>query len=171
MFLKFDGRHVAPLVLAAALSLTAVPHRAMADSVADFYRGKTVTIFVGFSVGGGYDLHARTLARHMVKHLPGAPTIIVKNSPGGSGLTLINTLYNTAPRDGTQFGTFDRAIPLEPLFESTKARFDPLKMNWIGSSDNDGSTCLAWHDAAVKTFEDVKKQELIVGEPGKCLTM
>ena len=125
-----------------------------------------MTIFVGFSAGGGYDLHARILARHMVKHLPGAPTIIVKNAPGGSGLSLINQLYNTAPRDGTQFATVDRAIPLEPLIEGGHARFDPLKMNWIGSSDNDGSTCLAWHDAAVKTFDDLKTQELIVGATG-----
>ena len=139
--------------------------RAQAESVADFYRGKTVTIFVGFSAGGGYDLHARMLARHMVKHLPGAPTIIVKNLPGGSGMTLINQIYNTAPRDGTQFATIDRAIPLDPLFDN-RALFEPLKMNWIGSSDNDGSTCLAWHDAAVKTFDDVRKQELIVGSTG-----
>jgi tripartite-type tricarboxylate transporter receptor subunit TctC len=149
----------------AAFGVLCAAPRAEAESVADFYRGKTVTISVGFSAGGGYDLHARMLARHMVKHLPGAPTIIVKNSPGGSGLTLINQIYNTAPRDGTQFATVDRSIPLEPLFAS-KALFDPLKMNWIGSSDNDGSTCLAWRDAAVKTFDDVRKEELIVGATG-----
>ena len=166
MHVKFDGRRIAPLLLAASLGLVSVTPGAKAESVADFYRGKTVTIFVGFSAGGGYDLHARLLARYMVKHLPGAPTIIVKNLPGGSGLTLINNIYNTAPRDGTQFATFDRAIPLEPLFESSQARFDPLKMNWIGSSDNDGSTCVAWHDAAVKTFDDLKTNQLVVGATG-----
>jgi hypothetical protein len=106
------------------------------------------------------------LARHMAKHLPGSPTIIVKNMPGGSGLSLINNMYNTAPRDGTEFATFDRAIPLEPLFESKEARFDPLKMNWIGSSDNDGSTCVAWRDAAVKTFDDLMTHQLVVGATG-----
>jgi tripartite-type tricarboxylate transporter receptor subunit TctC len=136
------------------------------DAVANFYRGKTITIGVGFTAGGGYDLHARTLARHMGKHIPGNPSIVVKNVPGAAGLVLANQLYNTAPKDGTEFATFDRAIPLEPLVAPERARFDSLKLNWIGSTDNDVSTCFAWHTSPVKTFADVLKRELLVGGTG-----
>jgi tripartite-type tricarboxylate transporter receptor subunit TctC len=139
---------------------------ACADPVADFYRGRTVTVSVGFSAGGGYDLHARTLARYLGRHIPGMPSIVVKNAPGAAGLTLVNSLYNSAARDGTEIATFDRAIPLEPLLEPDTARFDPLQLNWIGSTDNDASTCYAWHTAAVKTMDDLMRQELIVGATG-----
>ena len=136
------------------------------DAVADFYRGKTITIGVGFTAGGGYDLHARTLARHIGRHIPGNPSIVVKNVPGAAGLILANQLYNTAPKDGTEIATFDRAIPLEPLVAPDRARFDSLKFNWIGSTDNDVSTCFSWHSSPVKTFEDVLERELLVGGTG-----
>jgi len=136
------------------------------DPVANFYRGKTITIGVGFTAGGGYDLHARTLARHFGKHIPGNPSIVVKNVPGAAGLVLANALANTAPKDGTEIATFDRAIPLEPLVSPDRARFDALKLNWIGSTDNDVSTCFAWHAARVKTFDDLLQHELVVGGTG-----
>jgi tripartite-type tricarboxylate transporter receptor subunit TctC len=136
------------------------------DSVADFYRGKTITISVGFSAGGGYDLHARTLARLFGKHLPGNPSVVVKNVPGAAGLVLMNALSNTLPKDGTEFATFDRGMALEPLLDPEKARFDSLKLNWIGSTDNDASTCFSWHTSPVKTFDDLLKQELIVSGTG-----
>src|SRR5580693_6381847 len=116
---------------------------ARAQSVADFYRGRTLTISVGLSAGGGYDLHARVLARFFGKHLPGAPAIVVKNAPGAGGLTLVNALYSTLARDGTELATFERGILLEPLLDAARARFDPLRFNWIGSTDNDASTCLS----------------------------
>jgi tripartite-type tricarboxylate transporter receptor subunit TctC len=136
------------------------------NSVADFYRGKTINISVGFTAGGGYDLHARTLARVLAKHVPGSPNIVVKNVPGAAGLVLANSLYSVLPKDGTEIATFDRAIPLEPLLDPGQARFDALKLNWIGSTDNDASTCYAWHTAPVKTLQDLMKQELIVGATG-----
>ena len=136
------------------------------DAVASFYRGKTITIGVGFTAGGGYDLHARTLARHMGRHIPGNPNIVVKNVPGAAGLVLANQLYNTAAQDGTDIATFDRAIPLEPLVAPERARFDSLKFNWIGSTDNDVSTCFSWHASPVKTFDDVLRRELVVGGTG-----
>lgn len=136
------------------------------DAVASFYRGKTITISVGFTAGGGYDLHARTLARHMGRHIPGSPNIVVKNVPGAAGLILANQLYNTLPKDGTEIATFDRAIPLEPLVAPERARFDSLKLNWIGSTDNDVSTCFSWHAASVKTFNDLYTRELVVGGTG-----
>jgi tripartite-type tricarboxylate transporter receptor subunit TctC len=139
---------------------------AAAQPVADFYRGRTITISVGLSVGGGYDLHARVLARYLGKHVPGAPAILVKNAPGAGGLTLVNSLYSALARDGTELATFERGILLEPLLDTNQARFDPLRFSWIGSTDNDASTCLSWHTSAVKTMDDVMRQELIVGGTG-----
>lgn len=136
------------------------------DAVAKFYRGKTVTINVGFTAGGGYDLHARTLARHLGRHIPGNPNILVKNVPGAAGLVLANQLANTLAQDGTELATFDRAIPLEPLVSPDRARFDALKLNWIGSTDNDVSTCFSWHASRVKTMDDVFQHELVVGGTG-----
>jgi tripartite-type tricarboxylate transporter receptor subunit TctC len=154
------------LALWLALAALALPAPAAAQPVADFYRGRTVTISVGLSAGGGYDLHARVLARYFAKHLPGAPAIVVKNAPGAGGLTLVNALYSTLARDGTELATFERGILLEPLLEASPARFDPLRFGWIGSTDNDASTCLSWHTAAVKTMDDVMHRELIVGGTG-----
>src|SRR5688572_17093985 len=134
---RFAARSVGCLV-ACTVALLAAEASAQ-DAVATFYRGKTITIGVGFTAGGGYDLHARTLARHMGKHIPGNPNIVVKNAPGAAGLILANQLFNTAPKDGTEFATFDRAIPLEPLVAPERARFDTLKFNWVGSTDNDVS--------------------------------
>ena len=153
------------LSLAAAAALTASQAGAQ-DAIANFYRGKTITISVGFSAGGGYDLHARTLARLFGKHVPGNPTVVVKNVPGAGGLMLMNALSNTLPKDGTEFATFDRGMALEPLLDPDKARYDSRKLNWIGSTDNDASTCFAWHTAAVKTFDDVLQHELIVSGTG-----
>jgi tripartite-type tricarboxylate transporter receptor subunit TctC len=154
------------LALSLALVALALPPPAAAQSVADYYRGRTVTISVGLSAGGGYDLHARVLARYFGKHLPGTPAIVVKNAPGAGGLTLVNSLYSTLARDGTEVATFERGILLEPLLDAAQARFDPLRFNWIGSTDNDASTCLSWHTAAVKTMDDALRQELIVGGTG-----
>jgi tripartite-type tricarboxylate transporter receptor subunit TctC len=159
-----SGRSI--LCLALAWFLCAPAARADSQAVADFYRGKTVTISVGLSAGGGYDLHARLLAKYFGKHLPGAPAVVVKNAPGAGSLTLVNALFATLPHDGTELATFERGITLEPLLESQQARFDPLKLGWIGSSDNDASTCLAWHTAAVKSMDDAMRQELIVGGTG-----
>jgi tripartite-type tricarboxylate transporter receptor subunit TctC len=152
-------------LLACTLIVATTPAFAQ-DPIASFYRGKTITIGVGFTAGGGYDLHARTLARHLGRHVPGNPNIVVKNVPGAAGLTLVNALANTAPKDGTEIATFDRAIPLEPLVSPERARFDALKLNWIGSTDNDVSTCFAWHTARVKTLDDLLKHELVVGGTG-----
>jgi tripartite-type tricarboxylate transporter receptor subunit TctC len=150
----------------AAVWLAASSVPAAAQSVANFYSGKTLVINVGFTAGGGYDLHARTLGRFLGKHIPGNPTVVVKNVPGAAGLTLVNSLYNSLARDGTEIATFDRALPLEPLTNPERARFDALKLNWIGSTDDDVSTCFAWHTAQVKTFDDLLQHELIVGGTG-----
>jgi tripartite-type tricarboxylate transporter receptor subunit TctC len=97
-------------------------------------------------------------ARHFGQHLPGAPSVVVKNSPGAAGLSLVNSIYNTAPKDGTELATFDRGIPLDPLLHGVNTQFDPLALVWVGSTDNDASTCYSWHSSPVKTMDDLMKE-------------
>ena len=153
--------------IGAFLAVLPFCQHSLAQPAADFFRGRAITISVGLSAGGGYDLHARVFARYFGKHVPGAPAIVVKNAPGAAGLSLVNSFYNTAPKDGSELATFDRGIPLEPLLHGTaNTRFDPLRLVWLGSTDNDASTCFSWHSSPVKTLGDVMKQELIVGGTG-----
>lgn len=127
-------RGLGAAALAPALMLLAAPFTDVAKGE-DFYRGKTVTIIVGYTPGGGYDLYARTLGRHLGKHLPGNPNVIVQNMAGAGSLRAANHLFTTAPADGTQFGTFSRTLPLLALTESgDNVRFDPLKFTWIGTT-------------------------------------
>jgi tripartite-type tricarboxylate transporter receptor subunit TctC len=136
---------------------------AYAQSPAEFYRGKTIELDIGYSAGGAYDVYARTLARHIGKHIPGNPTVVPKNVEGAGSLRLANTLYNAAPKDGTVIGTIGRGTGLDPLFGNKGAQFDGNKFNWIGSANNEVSICLAWHTTGIKTFEDVLTKELVVG--------
>jgi tripartite-type tricarboxylate transporter receptor subunit TctC len=152
--------------IAAVLVLTGASGRASAQSVADFYRGKTVSIHIGYAPGGAYDLSARVLARHMGRHIPGEPTVVPKNMPGAGSLKVANYLYGVAPRDGTEFGIFGRTIPIDPLLGSQGAQFEALKFTWIGSTSNEVSTCVSWHTSPVKTAADLYNNELVVGAAG-----
>jgi tripartite-type tricarboxylate transporter receptor subunit TctC len=139
---------------------------AQAQSVADFYKGKTINIVVGSDVGGGYDLTARTVARHLARHIPGQPTIIVQNRPGAGSITASNYVYEIAPKDGTVIGAVQRPIPFQVLFGDTGVRFDVRRMHWIGSTTNEVGVVVAWHTAPHKTFDDVYKKEMLVGGTG-----
>jgi tripartite-type tricarboxylate transporter receptor subunit TctC len=136
------------------------------DAVADFYRGKQVTIMVGFTPGGSSSLYAQGVARHMGRLLPGNPSFIVQHVPGASGLVLANNLYNTVPRDGTAFGITGRTAPIEPLLGQANAKFDGRRFSWIGTANVEYTTCIAWHTAPVKTLADAMTTELIVGGSG-----
>ena len=121
---------------AAALAGAALGgHEAQAQSVEAFYKGKTVTLAIGSDVGGGYDTYGRIIARHLGKYIPGNPTIVPKNMPGGGGLQLLNHMYNVAPKDGTTIGASQQLAPSEPLLASdnSNAKFDPLQFQWLGS--------------------------------------
>jgi tripartite-type tricarboxylate transporter receptor subunit TctC len=144
----------------------ALAGRVHADSVEAFYSGRTVTLFVGFDPGGGYDAYARILARHIGKHIPGAPTLVVKNMPGAGSIKLMNYLAEAAPRDGTAFGTVNRSVPTQPLLAPEGVGYDPLRMSWIGSTTDEVSICVSRGDSPVKTWQDVLRQELIVGGTG-----
>ena len=129
-----------PLTAAVALGLTVMPASA-ADSVAEFYNGKSIALLIGFGPGGGYDSYSRTLARHLGKHIPGQPTIVPQNMPGAGGLAAANFLYNVAPADGLTLGMFGPFNALEPLFGNASARFNPTKFTWIGKMDVDAGGC------------------------------
>jgi len=147
-------------------AIAAIPERAQADAVSDFYRGKTVTIIVGYTAGGGYDLYARALGRHMGKHLPGNPNFIVQNITGAGSLNAANPLYNVAAKDGTVFATFGRGLPMEPLIGTAKVQFDATKFTWLGSGANEISICATWHTSPVKTWADMLKTSFAVGGEG-----
>jgi tripartite-type tricarboxylate transporter receptor subunit TctC len=152
-------------LIASGIAICPLPAAAQ-DAVADFYRGKQVTIMVGFSPGGSSSLYAQGIARHLGRFLPGNPNVIVQHVPGASGLVLANNLYNTVTRDGTAFGVTGRTAPIEPLLGNANARFDGRKFSWIGTANVEYTTCIAWHSAPVKTLEDAMKTELIVGGSG-----
>jgi tripartite-type tricarboxylate transporter receptor subunit TctC len=137
-----------------------------AQSPADFYKGKNIDLYIGYSAGGGYDVYARSLARHMGRFIPGNPTIVPKNMPGAGSLVLANWLYNVAPKDGTAFGIIGRGTAFDPLLGSTKAQFDAAKFNWIGSMNDEVSVCVAWHTTGITKLEQVKQNELTVGGTG-----
>jgi tripartite-type tricarboxylate transporter receptor subunit TctC len=121
--------------IAAVLVLAATAARA--DPVADFYRGKTIRIVVGFGSGGGYDVYARVLSRHLGRHIPGNPNVVVQNMPGAGGLRAANFIYAAAPKDGTTIGTFSRDMPLlAVLGTNSGVQFDPRKFTWLGSSSS-----------------------------------
>ena len=153
--------------LGATALLTLLPLApAWADSVADFYKDKTVELYIGYSVGGGYDTYARLLANHMGKYIPGKPNIIAKNMPGAGSAKLANWLYNVAPKDGTAIGEIGRGTGFDPLFKIAGAQFDGTKFNWLGSANDEVSVCVAWQGVGVTKFEDVLEKDLIVGGTG-----
>jgi tripartite-type tricarboxylate transporter receptor subunit TctC len=153
-------------LVAAILIAVSSAGMACADPVADFYRGKTVSVFIGFGPGGGYDLSARVLARHMGRHIPGQPTLVPRNMPAAGSLQLANYLYSVAPRDGSEFGIFGRTLPIDPLIGTPGVQFDALKFTWLGSTSNEVSTCVAWHTSPVKTASDLFENQLLVGAAG-----
>ncbi len=127
------------------------------DDISDFYKGKVVTIMVGTAPGGGYDTTARIFATNLSKHIPGNPSVVVQNVPGGGGLKAAVTLYNVSPKDGTALGDFSANVILEPLYGNAQATYDSSKFEWIGSMDVDVQACGVWRGAGVgiKTLDDL----------------
>jgi tripartite-type tricarboxylate transporter receptor subunit TctC len=152
------GRYSAAVVLL-ALSATC----SHAQTPAEFYKGKTVELYIGYSVGGGYDLYARVLARHIGKHIPGNPTVVPKNMEGAGSLRLANWLYRVAPKDGTALGTIGRGTGFDPVLGEPGAQFDGTKFTWIGSANEEVSVCVAWQNSGVASFDQLLTKELTVG--------
>ena len=148
----------------ALLALAGSPSQA--DEIADFYRGKSVSLVVSTAAGGGYDLWARLLSRHFSRHIPGNPNVIVQNTPGSGGLRVMNQLNSVSPRDGTVLAIVHSTAPFTPLLEPQRANFDAKSYGWIGSMTRESSLCIGWSTAAAKNFEDLKTHQMIVGSTG-----
>lgn len=163
-----DTTRLVPVVMALGLAGTATT--ALADPVADFYKGKSLTILVGYGEGGGYDTNTRILARHYGKHIPGTPTIVVQNMPGAGSMKVANSVYNVSPKDGTVLGVFASSTALEPLFGNDAAKYDPRLYEWVGSMHRDIAACAVWKGAGqgIKTLEDLIKapNEVVFGSTG-----
>jgi tripartite-type tricarboxylate transporter receptor subunit TctC len=147
----------AAMAAAALMAASALPSTATADPVADFYRGKTVTMFVGFDAGGGYDTTARILTRHFGRHIPGNPNVIVSNMSGAGSMVALNYLYNAAAKDGTAMAMFSATIILEPMLGNKKAQFEPGKFGYIGNIHTDINSCGVWRSTGIRTFDELMK--------------
>jgi tripartite-type tricarboxylate transporter receptor subunit TctC len=149
------------LALAAAALFGAAP--AAAD---DFYKGKTINIIVGFGPGGGYDIYARMLARHLGKHIPGNPNVVVQNMEGAGGVRAANHVYNVAPKDGTVIAGVNQGAAMFKLLGGKGAQYDPAKFQWLGSMAASNNTVYVWHTSGIKTLDDAKTREVSMAGSG-----
>ena len=147
------------LALATCAAAALLPGAAMAQE-------KPFNVYIGYSAGGGYDVYGRLVSRHIGRHLPGKPNVVVNNMPGAGSMRLSNWLYNVAPKDGSAMGTVARGIAFDTLLGQPGAQFDATKFNWIGSANDEVSVCVAWHTSGVSKFEQVLEKELVVGGTG-----
>jgi tripartite-type tricarboxylate transporter receptor subunit TctC len=160
MIMRFSRRGLLGLAALAAFS-------GPVSAQSDFYKGKTVTIILSSAAGGGYDVLGRFIAQHLPKHLPGNPTVIVKNMPGAGGIVAANFLYNVAPKDGLTVGGLQNNVPFEPLFGTKEAQFDPTKFIWLGTPSRETAILAVSGTTPVDNWEQVKTTEITVGSSGK----
>lgn len=137
-----------------------------AQPAADFFRGRQITMLVGSGSGGGYDVYARVWARHVVRYIPGQPTIVAKNMPAAAGIAAANALVNNSDRDGLTIAALPNGVSMDPLAGNTQARFDPLALNWVGSIGKLQNICATWHTSTVKTIGAAREREIIVAAAG-----
>jgi tripartite-type tricarboxylate transporter receptor subunit TctC len=147
-------------------ALCAFAQPTAADEVADFYRGKTVSVVVGHEVGTGFDIYARTLARHLGRHIAGGPNVVVQNMVGASGVAAANWLNDVAPKDGTVMATFVHTVAFEPLFGNRSAKFDPAKLAWIGNMEESIGLCGVSKASGIGRFDDLRERETAFGATG-----
>lgn len=155
-------------VAAGALALAAaLPAQASQDDVAAFYKGKTITMYIGFSAGGGYDAYARLILRHMLRFIPGKPRGVAKQYTGAGGVRVLNAIYNVLPQDGTSLVAAGRSVIAQPLFRNAdKAKYDGSKFKWLGSANQESSLCVFWHESKFKTTEDLLGKSPAMGGVG-----
>jgi tripartite-type tricarboxylate transporter receptor subunit TctC len=152
--------------LAGLAILTLVRQPASAQSVEDFYKSHPITMLVGSGAGGGYDVYARTFARHWSQHIPGHPDIVPKNMPAAAGLAAASTLYNNADRDGSVIGAFTNGTTMDPLFGNPGAHYDPLRFEWLGSIGKLENVCVTWHTSPVRTIAQARARQVMVAAAG-----
>ncbi len=155
------------VVAAAAVLAQGTTAARAADPVADFYSGKNVQLVIGYAPGGGYDIYARALARHMARHIPGNPSIVVQNMPGAGSIKAANYLYNIAPKDGTAFGGFSRGAFLDPLLgRGDGVQYVAAKYGWLGSISNEVGVCAFRSDSGIATWRDMQTKSYVIGSTG-----
>jgi tripartite-type tricarboxylate transporter receptor subunit TctC len=154
------------LTVVAAATAAFAATSALASDVADFYRGKTVNIIVGFGPGGGYDLYARMLARHLGKHIPGNPSVVVQNMDGAGGVRAANHVYNVAPKDGTVIAGVNQGAAMYKLLSGKGAQYEPARFQWIGSMASSNNTIYVWHSSGIKSLDDAKAREVSMAGSG-----
>ena len=149
--------------IGSAAALLVLGGLACAAGIEDFYRGRNVTMVIGYSVGGGYDAYARLLGRYFGKHIPGNPAIVPEQMTGAGSLRSANFIYSVAAKDGSVFGTFSRSMGISPLVD--KAEFDSRKFTWLGSVTDDNTICVTWNTSPIKNWDDfVNKPSKFGGE-------
>src|SRR5262245_2426481 len=158
------------LAIAAAVGVL-TPALAQADAIEDFFRGKTVTVVLGYPGTGSNGLYARTVAQHIGKHIPGRPTVILRQMPGAGSLVAANHLANVAPRDGTSLGLIAATIPLEERLGAPNVKFKAAEFNWIGRVANGMNMAFVWSRLPVKTIKDVFEREVLMGASGRSSTV
>jgi tripartite-type tricarboxylate transporter receptor subunit TctC len=139
---------------------------AHADPVADFYRGRTISWILSAGAGGGYASYAQAFAPYFSAHIPGKPNIVIQNMPGGGGIRAMLYLDAVAPKDGTTLGLVHSSVPFAPLYGIKAAKFDPRRMNWIGSIDAATGICVAWHSSGIASWQDLLTRPFVVGGTG-----
>jgi len=159
-------RVVLPLSVLPAVAACFAVAAATAQTPEGAFAGKTITMLIGFGPGGGYDLWARVIARHIGKHLPGNPTVVPQNLEGAGSYRATNFIYNVAPKDGTTIGAISRDVVLGPLTGAPGAQFDATKFSWLGTPAIESNVCIAYHTAPVKNVDDLKQKELVVADTG-----
>lgn len=151
---------------AAILGATQAPARADDAAVEAFYKGKTINFICALAAGGGYDQYARALARHLERHIPGKPAIVVQNMTGAAGMRATNWLYAAAPRDGLTIGITQRSVLVEPLYGTKEATFDPTKFSWLASLNEEAFIAVAWKGRGLDSLRDAQTREFPVAADG-----
>ena len=154
------------LLTSAVLAVALLPYAARAQTVEEFYRGKTITVIFTGAQGSIYDVSARILMRHMANHIPGNPSVITKAMTGGGHVIGTNWLFNVAPQDGTALGSIGEAIPITQVLEPQNIKFDVAKFHWLGNPSVANLVLSTWADKGVKTIEDAKRQQVVIGAGG-----
>jgi tripartite-type tricarboxylate transporter receptor subunit TctC len=152
--------------LAGLLAVLAAASSARADDVADFYRGRALTLIAGFNVGGGADAYARLIARHLGAYLPGNPNVVVKDMQGAGSMLAANHVFNVSPKDGSEIGLFAGNIVVDPVIGGVAAQYDARAFNWIGAPASETSICLASPQSKFRTIDDTFAREMVTGTAG-----
>lgn len=159
-------QRLAVMVQTALLALGLLAQVANAQTVAEFYAGRQITLVVGFNPGGGFDTYARAVAPHMGRHIPGNPAIVIRHQPGAGSFIAANSLYNTSPKDGTEIGLVSETAAIDALLGTVRVQFDAQKFTWIGSAARTVYACAAWHTSPIRTAKDLYEKQLVVGTTG-----